>query len=72
MARHFTIIALSALMLAAPAAANKTSPKNGAKPERIYCIQYEPQSGSRIAQKECNTKSHWARMGIDIEKMMGK
>jgi hypothetical protein len=62
------MIALTALALATPATAKKSEARNApAKSERLYCFRYESLVGSRIAKQECNTKSRWARLGVDVD-----
>jgi hypothetical protein len=76
---RMTIIALSLIVVTAPASAADPSPNqaatvpqgaNAAKPqERKYCIQLDDIVGSRIRGKmECKTKADWAREGIDVSR----
>ena len=62
------VIASSAAGAAPPA---KTQPPAKA-PERTYCIQFEPQTGSHVAKTECRTRSEWRELGVDVDALSRK
>lgn len=70
-----TMIGLGALLAAVPAAAadpaapstNKKSTTTGSGKEPTYCIQYEPDTGSRIGETACKTKAEWAKDGVNVD-----
>ena len=70
-----TMIGLGALLAAVPAAAadpaatssktKSTAAKSSKEP--TYCIQYEADTGSRIGETVCKTKSDWAKDGVNVD-----
>ena len=75
---RMTMIALTALVLAAPAAGQGSGQGAAAAneagaavaKERKYCIQYEDYTGSRTGAKmECKTRAQWARQGVQVDKL---
>jgi hypothetical protein len=63
------IVIASTAAGAAPRA--KTQPPAKAA-ERIYCIQFEPQTGSHVAKTECRTRSEWRELGVDVDALSKK
>ena len=74
---RLTLVALSLSLLAAPVSASAqagqgSASKNSRAPapkEKIYCVEVEPGTGSRISRRECNTKSQWEALGVEIDKL---
>ena len=66
----FTAIALTASQATAQQAG---STKNrGQARERNYCVQYEPDTGSRVSRTECKTKKEWSKLGVQIDDLIKK
>ena len=66
----FTACALIASQATAQQAG---SAKNrGQAREKNYCIQFEPDTGSRISRTECKTKKEWSKLGIRIDDLLKK
>ena len=66
------IVALTAAMIAVPAAAKgdlKTD-KSAAVDNKKYCIAYDNIVGSRVTKHECKTKAEWAKDRVDVDKML--
>ena len=73
---RLTLVALSLSLLSAPVSASAqaaqgpaSKAKAPAPKETIYCLEFEPGTGSRISRRECNTKARWETLGIDIDKL---
>jgi hypothetical protein len=71
MAYNHFLAAISAIALAAPAAAsvqsvNTLDNSSSASPRKI-CLQYETDTGSRINRVECKTREQWARQGVQVD-----
>ena len=63
------ILAATIAVLAAPATASRPAQTG---PATVYCIQYEPETGSRIARQECMTKKQWAEKGVNVDELIKK
>jgi hypothetical protein len=73
-------MALSAFAVALPAHAaadtsaaakvSAPSPEGGgaakAAEPRKHCINYTPDTASRVSKRECKTKAEWAEEGVEI------
>ena len=67
----FTACALIASQ--ASAAQQAGSAKNRAPArEKTYCLQFEPDTGSRISRTECKTRKEWSRLGVQIDDLIKK
>lgn len=72
-----TMIGLGAMLTAVPAAAadspaspaSAKSTKAAAGKQATYCIQYEPDTGSRIAATECKSKAQWEKEGVNVDQL---
>ena len=58
-------------LMASPAAAAEQSAKARGQ-EKAYCFKYATDTGSRISRLECRTKKEWARLGVDVDELLGK
>lgn len=69
-----TILILAGVAtMTAPATAQQSADKNRPQvQEKTYCFQYTSETGSRINRLECKTKREWARVGVDVDEMLGK
>ena len=66
------------LILSSAAFAASATPASAAKPasqtqaskpdDQVYCVKFEPLTGSHLRKTECKTKKAWMREGVDIEK----
>jgi hypothetical protein len=64
------LLASLVALISSPALAG-TAPKN--KPsEKIYCIQYEKETGSRIGRQDCLTKKQWEQQGVNVDDLLKK
>jgi hypothetical protein len=67
-------VAISMALIAAPLSAqNSATPKNdkgAAVDQKKYCIAYDNVVGSRVARQECKTKAEWAKVRVDVDKML--
>jgi len=69
------MMVLCALTLTASpvAAAQAPASKNQARaPEKMYCLKYVMDTGSRLARNECKTKKEWALLGVDVDDLSTK
>lgn len=58
---------------ASPAAAAQTPTKGQPQAhEKIYCLQLESSTGSRLNRSGCKTKREWALVGIDVDELLAK
>ena len=51
---------------------SSAAPQSQAKPaapEKTYCTSGTI-TGSRVTKRECKTKAHWARDGVDIDDLL--
>ena len=46
--------------------------KRGPAEEKKYCIQFEPDTGSRVSPTECRTKKEWSRLGVQVDDLIKK
>jgi hypothetical protein len=72
------ILLTLAIALSAPATA-QIAGKDGsaassaeARKPLVYCIQYERETGSRLARQQCRTKKQWAQQGVDVDLLTRK
>jgi hypothetical protein len=75
MIKLLTTITLSMALATGAVAAEQQRPSAtpAAKDSKtIYCMTVEPMTGSRIGKNECHTKAEWARIGVDIDEVLGK
>jgi hypothetical protein len=69
----FTAFALIASQATAAEQAGQSSAKSrGQSQGKNYCVQFEPETGTRIHRTECRTKQEWARRGVDIDELIKK
>jgi len=70
-AKQLSLILTAALSVPAMA---QDAPKSGTavRPPQIYCVQYEVETGSRIARQECLTRKEWAKRGVNIDELIRK
>ena len=74
MARRQILVALSLAAIAAPVAAQSSTPKTEKAPDdqKKYCIQYENVVGSRVARTQCLTKEEWKKQHVDVDRMLSQ
>ena len=69
------ILVLAGLTLIASPAAAAQQPAAKGQPraqEKTYCLQLEPNTGSRLSRTACKTKKEWAQEGIDVDELLAK
>ena len=73
------IVALSTVLIAAPASAKGTdgdskADKNAAASvdTKKYCIQYDSVVGTRVARTQCLTKDEWKKQHVDVDRMLNQ
>ena len=64
-----TIVLMGTSANAAPRQAQKGQ---GQPKEQIYCIQYENETGSRLARQQCMTRKQWAQEGVNVDELAKK
>jgi hypothetical protein len=72
MSNILTTLAISLAIAAntTPQAQPAKAPETAAakKSDVKYCLTIEAGTGSRLAQKECRTRTEWAKLGVNIDK----
>ena len=66
------ISATIVLMGTSANAAPRQAPKSQGQKEEVYCIQYENETGSRLARQQCMTKKQWAQEGVNVDELARK
>ena len=73
MAYSRLVVAVGLIAIAAPAAAalqnSQAGSSSSAADATKYCIQYEPDTGSRLNRVECKTKAEWAKQGVQVDQL---
>ncbi len=74
-----TLPACAMLALAQPAAAAEAPATSGAKPAQAaagvdkaaapkkYCMNVIPDTGTRIARRQCKTRAEWAELDVQVQ-----
>ena len=71
--RTATMISATIVLMGTSAnAAPRHAPKSQGQNEQVYCIQYENQTGSRLARQQCMTKKQWAQEGVNVDELAKK
>lgn len=72
MAHKALVLALTAILATAPAAAATDNPTPMAAPagtsQTKYCMYIEAILGSRLEEVKCWTRDEWAEQGVDVDK----
>lgn len=65
-------VTLALVSTTADATAKVDTKAKARNSEQKYCIQFEPDTGSRIAKTDCRTKAEWRDLGIDVDQLAKK
>ena len=79
MTSKLIIVALSTVLIAAPASAKGTQEEGKSEKEaaanvdaKKYCIQYDNVVGTRVSRTQCLTKEEWKKRHVDVDKMLNQ
>jgi hypothetical protein len=76
MLSRITAAALATFILSSPASAWDNPPSNTqaakAPQDRLYCIRFDNESGSRLSRTLCKTKEEWENAGVDVDSLGNK
>jgi hypothetical protein len=69
-----SLLGIAGLIATASPATAAQAPTKGQPQaqEKIYCLQLEPFTGSRLSRTGCKTKKQWALVGIDVDELLAK
>ncbi len=76
MAQGYWVVALGAMIAAAPLSAGtapvSAGPDPSDSPDARYCLRIEPHTGSLVETVRCWTRAEWVDQGVDIDKEWAK